>query len=206
MLRYNRRMGEIENKIRDDKGRFKKGANGLGRPITSQNAAALARKRWENYRLAALRRVVEEAKSIDPDISTSAGAYGLLMAKQYTALIDSDKPRMDDVEKFAQLLGGAPRSADLHTKEEDISSAADLVRELAAFAANLVQTVDRSAQSNGRSAQKEPDIIEITFDNSNYRNHESGAAAPSGLPSQLPMTGGLSDGDSSGGGADLPNE
>lgn len=176
------RMGEIENKARDDLGRFTKHAKSIGKPITKENAGALARKRWENYRLAAVRRIVEEASSIDPDVSTAAGAYGLLMAKQYTALIDSDKPRMDDVEKFAQLIGGAPRAADLRAKDEDTSSAADLVRELAAFAAQVVQAVDKSAPIRA-------DIVDITFDNSNYRNHETDTALETGsdeadLPSE----------------------
>jgi hypothetical protein len=74
--------------------------------ITQANASALARMRWEKYRRAGVREIVEEAKSINPAVMTSADAYGLLLANQYTKLLDSDKPNIDQTERLGKMLTG----------------------------------------------------------------------------------------------------
>ena len=74
--------------------------------ITQATASALAKLRWEKYRRAAVREIVEEAKSINPAVMTSADAYGILLASQYTKLLDSDKPNIDHAEKLGKMLTG----------------------------------------------------------------------------------------------------
>jgi hypothetical protein len=74
--------------------------------ITQANASAMARARWEKYRRAAVREIVDEAKSINPAVMTSADAYGMLMANHYNKLMDSQKPAIDQVEKLGKMLTG----------------------------------------------------------------------------------------------------
>lgn len=74
--------------------------------ITSENATALTRKRWEKFRLASNSRIVREAAAIDPTVKTPADAYGLLTSRQYVALLDYDKPRVDELEKMGEIMAG----------------------------------------------------------------------------------------------------
>lgn len=74
--------------------------------ITTDNARSMVQKRVENYRRKAIQRIVEEAKSIDPSVSVGADAFGLVAAKQYAALMDSEKPRIADLEKLGQIMSG----------------------------------------------------------------------------------------------------
>lgn len=97
--------------VRGEGGRFAKGTK-THAPITKENAHLLARKRWEKFRQTAASRIVREAAAIDPTIATPADAYGLLAAKQYTALLDYDKPRIDELVDMGILMTGHnPRQA-----------------------------------------------------------------------------------------------
>jgi hypothetical protein len=66
----------------------------------------MAQKRWEKYRRAAVREIVEEAKSINPAVATSADAYGILMANQWNKLMDDQKPNVIQAEKLGRMLTG----------------------------------------------------------------------------------------------------
>jgi hypothetical protein len=88
-----------------DKGRIVSSVN-VTNKITKENAAELSRKRHEANRRAVVRRIVGEAQSIDPDVQTPADAYGLLMANQYTKLLDSEKPAVDQAEKLGKIMTG----------------------------------------------------------------------------------------------------
>lgn len=93
--------------IRDSNGRWLAPPPGSEKTrITSANARTMVQKRWEKYRRQAVRKIVEEAKSIDPSVSVGAEAFGLVAAKQFTALMDSDKPRIADLEKLGQIMTG----------------------------------------------------------------------------------------------------
>ena len=98
--------------------------------ITSANARSLAKRRWEKAAQTSRNRVIREAASIDPDVRTIYDATALLLAKQYTTLIDSDKPRMDDTEKMMQLLGVAPRSSDLKGEETTADAPVTAIRDI----------------------------------------------------------------------------
>lgn len=100
-------MRDMDNQLakRDAKGRMLEPLPG-GKPITTANARSMVQKRWENYRRKAVEAIVGEAKSVDLSVSTGADAYALLAAKQFSALMDSDKPVVDQLEKFARLMTG----------------------------------------------------------------------------------------------------
>jgi hypothetical protein len=117
-------------------------------PITHANARSMAQKRWEKYRQAAVKRIVGEAQSIDPDVQTPADAYGLVAAKQYTTLMDSDKPRIADLEKLGQIMTGIseePRRENAGGGENSISGSPEaLMRLVELLEAERSAAVDRS--------------------------------------------------------------
>ena len=100
--------GEI---VRDADGKFSKGM----RPaniITSANARTLAEKRWAKHRLEAASRVMREAASIDPTVTTPAAAWGVLVARTYQQIMDSDRPRGDDMIAVGKAMGAMPSDSD----------------------------------------------------------------------------------------------
>ena len=116
----------IDNRtdIRDKNGRWLVAPPGSEETrITTANARSMAQRRWEKYRRAAVREIVEEAKSINPAVATSADAYGLLMANQYTKLLDSQKPAVDQVEKLGKMLTGM----DTEARRENAQDAPDSI-------------------------------------------------------------------------------
>lgn len=138
--------------IRDDKGKFIKGASGQGKPIkSSADGRRLAELRWQKFRQTAASRVVQEAASIDPSVKTPADAWGLVTARQFSALMDSDKPRGDDLLAIGRAIGAMPNDAD------------------------KMQAIQTQTQR-----QTQPDIVLAllalvggdAFDNSNYRNQD----------------------------------
>ena len=92
--------------------------------ITPANARNLAALRWEKYRQAAVTATVEEGRSFDPAVKGGASAWGRLVAKQYTALYDSDKPRGDDLVQIGRVLGAVPNALDVRQAEQQQSGAA----------------------------------------------------------------------------------
>jgi hypothetical protein len=100
-----------------DRGRIVSSKNATTK-ITSANAGELSRKRHEANRRAAVKRILGEAQSIDPSIQTPADAYGLLVASQYTKLLDSDKPNVEQIERLGKMLTGM----DLNSQRENASA------------------------------------------------------------------------------------
>lgn len=91
---------------RNEKGQFLALPPGAAPLITSANAREMVARRVEKYRRAALRRITDEAMSIDPTVSTSADAFGMVAAKQFTTLMDSDKPAIDQLDKLRRIMTG----------------------------------------------------------------------------------------------------
>ena len=121
----------------DNNGKIVRGEGGKFAPgtvpnniITPANARSLAKRRWEKAAQTSRNRVIREAASIDPDVRTIYDATALLLAKQYTTLIDSDKPRMDDTEKMMQLLGVAPRGSELKGEEATADAPVTAIRDI----------------------------------------------------------------------------
>ena len=123
-------MEDTQVEVRDERGRMIVPLPGK-HTITKADASTLAKKRWEKYRQAAVKRIVGEAQSIDPDVQTPADAFGLVAAKQYTTLMDSDKPRIADLEKLGNIMTGT--SAEPRRENADapgISFSQDALHEL----------------------------------------------------------------------------
>lgn len=101
----------MADNLRDAKGRMLAPLAGAAPPITSDNAREMVRKRVEKYRRAALKRIIDEAQSIDPDVSTAADAFGLVASKQYVALMDSNGPKIGDLAKMRDIMTGNEEKA-----------------------------------------------------------------------------------------------
>lgn len=76
---------------------------------TKEHAATMVKKRWDSYRDAAAKGILKEAMSIDPSVRTNADAWALLISKQYTAFLDEQHVKGDDLIKIGQILGAMPR-------------------------------------------------------------------------------------------------
>ena len=92
---------------RDKNGRFLAVPEGAAPPITSATARDMVQRRVEKYRRAMVSRIVGEAKSIDPSVSVGADAYALVASKQFSALMDSEQPRINDLARLGQMMTGA---------------------------------------------------------------------------------------------------
>ena len=98
--------------MRDDKGKFIKGTRSHAIIKSSAEARTLAEKRWSKYRQTAAQWVVDEMRGIDPNVKGGADAWGLLVSRQAVALMDSDKPRGDDLLAIGRAIGAMPNDAD----------------------------------------------------------------------------------------------
>lgn len=92
--------------IRAANGKFLPGTKSP-KPITSDNAREMLAKRANKAAQRARQRILREAASIDPDVHDIYDAHALMLAKQYTTILDSDKPRMTDTRELAELMGTA---------------------------------------------------------------------------------------------------
>lgn len=90
--------------IRAANGKFLPGTKSP-HPITRDNAREMLEKRAQKAALRARQRVVREAAAIDPDVHDIYDAHALMLAKQYIAILDSDKPRMGDAKELSDMLG-----------------------------------------------------------------------------------------------------
>src|SRR5688572_17213268 len=96
-----------------DKKRIVSNPNGGTTAITSSNARAMQARKYELAQEKIRERVLAEVRSIsDVPLGVAEDAYAFVVAKQTVALIDSDKPRFDDVEKLGQLMGTVERKQD----------------------------------------------------------------------------------------------
>ena len=151
------------NVLRDDNGRFLAPPPGSeSTRITTANARTLAQKRWEKYRRAAVQRILGEAQSIDGSVQTPADAFGLVAAKQYTTLMDSDKPRVADLEKLGQIMTGhtatgensqranEPPAGALVAAPETLMQLVDMIERERSAAVDRARAVDTTTRSDGK--------------------------------------------------------
>ena len=96
---------ETQPALRDKRGRMLAPLPGE-KPFTSVTARTAVQRRWEKFRLASNNRITREAASIDPTVKTPADAFALVATKQYTTLMDSDKPKIADLEKLGNIMTG----------------------------------------------------------------------------------------------------
>lgn len=110
----------------------------VARKITPSEGREMANIRWEKYRKATASRVLKEAQSIDPDVKSEEDAWALLVSRVYQQIMDSEKPRGDDLEKVGKAMGAMPNITDVKQAPEvaDNSEVLAYLREIAAFVAN----------------------------------------------------------------------
>lgn len=140
-LCYNAGMGNnqlltsapgVKDVKRDSNGRWLE--RPAGHTITHADASILARKRWDKYRQASARGIMREAIAIDPTVQTPADAYALVVGKQYLALMDSDRPKMDDVYRLGQIIGALPTAHDrVQAEAATVSDITGVVSALTSF-------------------------------------------------------------------------
>lgn len=104
------------------------------RPITSETARTMAQIRHEKARERVRARVMEEIHSFAPSVTTPEDAYAEIVAKQSLTLMDSQKPRFDDVEKLGQIMGMLTKGGETQQPADVLDGIADVLRELASFA------------------------------------------------------------------------
>ena len=122
---------------RDERGRLLAPIPGSEKhQFTPITARIVQEKRWARARQAAANRITREAAAIDPTVSTWAEAWGLVAAKQYVALIDSEKPRGDDLYRIGQVMGALPTA--LETRAAEVAGPAAAVLALPAEAATVL--------------------------------------------------------------------
>lgn len=149
--RYNARMANnvpmpiddatAEKPLRDEKGRLLRKLESGAPTITPETARSMVARRWDNYRRAAANRITREAAAIDPTVNTPADAWGVVVAKQYTALLDADKPRGDDLYRMGQIIGALPTvydKADANSASQIDDAAAMILARIAELAARDV--------------------------------------------------------------------
>ncbi len=143
VIEYNGRQARRyqDGSIRDERGRMLANLPGTQK-ITPETALAHARKRAENYRRAAVRRIVGEAAAVDPSISTGADAFAIVAARQWAALMDYEKPRIEDLQRMRDLMTGA----DDKRKDEDGQTVTHIHQMDAATVALLEQIARAQSQ------------------------------------------------------------
>jgi hypothetical protein len=143
-------------------------------PITHANARSMAQKRWEKYRRAAVERIVGEAKSIDPSISTGADAFALVASKQYVAMIDSEKPRIEDLGRLGQIMSGHAPSTRQEETTNNTLIITDVPPDVASALAELMQRLHEGEQGTIEGQLTRTDILI----NDNMRIDAQSTASP----------------------------
>jgi hypothetical protein len=113
----------------------------IARRITPDEGREMANARWAKYRRATASRVLKEAMSIDPDVKTEEDAWALLVARVYQQIMDSDKPRGEDLEKVGKAMGAMPNITDVRQADQaqpEDYEARRLIRELASIVGNAL--------------------------------------------------------------------
>lgn len=136
--------------LRGERGRFVTGT--AKHTITVADASKLAKKRAEMYRQAAVRRITGEIAAIDPTVSTGADAFSVIAAKQAVALLDSEKPRVDDLVRLRDLMTGKDARED--TQAQAAGVIADVAHDMAAMSALWADVLARQA------GRKSADVVD----------------------------------------------
>lgn len=120
-------------------------------PITHANARSMAQRRWEKVRQKSANRVLAEAVAIDPTVKDTADAMALLVSKQYVMLVDSDKPKMSDVEKMGNILTGSNQLA--NSQRDNPAPPAGTISASPAVLLDLLDQMERRRQTERDQAQ-----------------------------------------------------
>lgn len=82
--------------------------------LTPEKGLELQRQHYQQTQAAIGEAVLSEIQSFaDIPINTPRDAYAYIVKKQAVALMDYDKPRMEDTQLLGQLMGEVPRLSEL---------------------------------------------------------------------------------------------
>ena len=122
----------------------------IGRIVTreqsSEQGRELVSKRWEKYRDAAASAMLKTVRAIDPSIQTEQEAWGYLYGKQFETLINSQKPRGDDLVKFGQVVGSMPTLADAKPQAVESEEDSEVVTALKALIEEITKRVKETPE------------------------------------------------------------
>ena len=122
----------------------------IGRIVTreqsSEQGRELVSKRWEKYRDAAASAMLKTVQAIDPSIQTEQEAWGYLYGKQFETLINSQKPRGDDLVKFGQVVGSMPTLADAKPQAVESEEDSEVVTALKALIEEITKRVKETPE------------------------------------------------------------
>ena len=122
----------------------------IGRIVTreqsSEQGRELVSKRWEKYRDAAASAMLKTVQAIDPSIQTEQEAWGYLYGKQFETLINSQKPRGDDLVKFGQVVGSMPTLADAKPQAVESEEDSEVVTALKALIEEITKRVKEAPE------------------------------------------------------------
>ena len=116
------------------------------REQTSEQGRELVSKRWEKYRDAAASAMLKTVQAIDPSIKTEQEAWGYLYGKQFETLINSQKPRGDDLVKFGQVVGSMPTLADAKPQAVESEEDSEVVTALKALIEEITKRVKETPE------------------------------------------------------------
>ena len=74
--------------------------------------------------------------------TTPRAALAHIAAKQAATLMDSEHPRMDDLEKLGQLMGEVPRTVELRSKAAEAGPQSDALSVIGAALVEYIRRVD----------------------------------------------------------------
>lgn len=120
----------------------------VARQLTTSYAREMVDARWDKYRKATASRILKEAQAIDPDIKTEEDAWALLVGKTFIAIMDSDKPRGDDLEKVGKAMGAMPQS---HEVKQSLPVEREYPYELFLLVYDLAQKAKNSEVVDGET-------------------------------------------------------
>lgn len=123
--------------------------------ITKETSAEMARRRHEKYRQAAAAEVAKKVGGRISQVSTPVQAWSYIVADQVGKILDSDKPRGDDVRQVGQWIGAVVSESDRTLPGENLDggSGGGIAAHAMALLAELAQTQRAQADTNAAQAQ-----------------------------------------------------
>ena len=123
--------------------------------ITPETSAEMARRRHEKYRRAAAAAVADKVHGRISQVSTPVQAWSYIVADQVGKILDSDKPRGDDVRQVGQWIGAVVSESDrtLAGENSEGGSGGGIAAQAFALLAELARTEQAQAQTNAAQAQ-----------------------------------------------------
>ena len=90
--------------------------------------------------------MLKTVQKIEPSIQTEQEAWGYLYGKKFETLINSSKPRGDDLVKFGQVVGSMPTLADAKPQAVESEEDSEVVTALKALIEEITKRVKEAPE------------------------------------------------------------